>query len=189
MLVDRITRPPGSPGCLHPRDLTSVPMAAHCILFPFLTSNPYLQLCPLDPSSSTRQNPQTCFSVSFRRPCHRPCCFILVATRHLELPSPPCLTPVSSMKWAAFLKPRRFSSLKLISLSNSIPPTLPTLHTLLRAALGPSPGSPGLGLLLVQAACLSWALDTAQQPCLLSRALFPLVTEATSHLWSSPPCC
>lgn len=122
---------------------TSVPMAARCILFAFLTSNPYLQLCPLDPSSSsTRQNPKTCFSVSFRLPCHGPC---------FPAPLP---TPVSSMKWAAFLKPRSFSSLKLISLSNSIPPTLPTLHTLLRAALGPSPGNPGLGLLLVQAAHL-----------------------------------
>lgn len=133
----------------------SVPMAARCILFALLTSNPYLQLCPLDPSSSsTRQNLKTCFSVSFRLPCHCPCCFILAATHHLELPSLPCPTPVSSMKWAAFLKPRRFSSLKLISLSNSLPPTLLTLHTLLRAALGPSPGNPGLGLLLVQAAHL-----------------------------------
>lgn len=155
MLVDRITRPCGSPGCLHPRDLTSVPMAAHCILFPFLTSNPYLQLCPLDPSSSTCQNPQTCFSVSFRRPCHHPCCFILAATRHLELPSPPCPTPVSSMKWAAFLKPRSFNSLKFLYLSTSISPALPILHTLLRAAQGPSPGSPELGVLSVHTAHLS----------------------------------
>lgn len=93
--MDRITRPCGNPGCLHPGDLTSVPMGARCILLPFLTSNPYLQLCPLDPSSSsTHQNPQTCFSVSFRQPCHRPCCFILAATCHLELPSPPCPTRV-----------------------------------------------------------------------------------------------
>ena len=76
-----------NPGCFHPRDFISAPMATHCVLFSFLTSNLHLQLCCLGPSSSGHQNPQTFFSVSFRQPHNQPCCPRLAATCHFELPS------------------------------------------------------------------------------------------------------
>lgn len=139
-------------------------LVAHCILFPFLTSNPYLQLCLLLHLLPPVRIPRLSFSVSFSDHVTVPVLYN-GACRHLELHFPTLPNPSVFHEMGCLSEAKEIQLSETPLLSNSIPPTLPTFHTLLRAALGPSPGSPGPGLCWSRHPASAEPLATAQQPC------------------------